>query len=112
MYPKLQDLPEECIREVILRINDHHDLESASAAWTLMAALTSEQRVWRELTQFHFNKNQIGQMMKKQLQINCCYSEQANIAAEQINQNVNKVENGDNDECRIDWQKLYHALRR
>lgn len=66
MYPKLQDLPEECIREIILRINDHRDLESSSAAWTLMAALASEQRVWRELTQFHFTKQQIDQMIQKQ----------------------------------------------
>lgn len=70
VYPKLQDLPEECIREVILRINDHRDLEASSAAWTLMAALASEQRVWRELTQFHFTKQQIDQMIQKQFSSN------------------------------------------
>lgn len=70
MYPKLEDLPEECIREIILRINDHRDLEASSAAWTLMAALASEQRVWRELTQFHFTKQQIDQMIQKQFNSN------------------------------------------
>lgn len=70
VYPKLEDLPEECIREIILRINDHRDLEASSAAWTLMAALASEQRVWRELTQFHFTKQQIDQMIQKQFNSN------------------------------------------
>lgn len=69
VYPKLQDLPEECIREIMLRINDHRDLESSSAAWSLMAALASEQRMWRELTQFHFTQHQIDQMIQKHFSI-------------------------------------------
>lgn len=89
VYPKLQDLPEECIREIILRISDHRDLESSSAAWTLMAALASEQRVWRELTQFHFNQNQIDLMIQTQ-----------------------DTQSEQNTECRKDWQNIYHALRR
>lgn len=93
VYPKLQDLPEECIREIILRINDHRDLESSSAAWTLMAALSSEQRVWRELTQFHFSQNQIDLMMNKQA-------------------NTSQNEPNGGTERRKDWQKIYHALRR
>lgn len=98
VYPKLQDLPEECIREIILRINDHRDLESSSAAWTLMAALASEQRVWRELTQFHFNQNQIDL-----------------ITATQMNSMDGRCENKEPNggtERRKDWQKIYHALRR
>lgn len=98
MYPKLQDLPEECIREIILRINDHRDLESSSAAWTLMAALASEQRVWRELTQFHFNQNQIDLIVEKKLNSldGSCENNEPNGGMER----------------RKDWQKIYHALRR
>lgn len=98
MYPKLQDLPEECIREIILRINDHRDLESSSAAWTLMAALASEQRVWRELTQFHFNQNQIDLIIEKQINgmDGSCVNNEPNGGMER----------------RKDWQKIYHALRR
>lgn len=76
-----------------MRINDHRDLESSAAAWTLMAALSSEQRVWRELTQFHFNQNQIDLMMQKQA-----------ISTQ-------NEPNGET-ERRKDWQNIYHALRR
>lgn len=81
--PKLDELPEECVREIILRVSDYRDLEAASAAWNMMAALVSEQRVWRELTNFHFNETQVETVRtKKMLQ----------------------------DEK--DWKKLYHELRR
>lgn len=84
MRPKLQELPEECIREIILRISDYHDLESSSAAWSLMAALVSEQRVWRELAQFHFTQEQIDLIIMKKF---------------------STVE-------RKDWQKIFHEMRR
>lgn len=83
--PKLHELPAECVREIILRISDYRDLESSSAAWTLMAALVSEQRVWRELAQFHFNPQQIDLVVKKKLS---------------------------DDGTRKDWQKIFHELRR
>ncbi|KAL5292630.1 FBXO32 family protein [Megaselia abdita] len=84
--PKIHDLPEECVREIILRIADHRDLESAAGAWKLMASLTSEQRVWRELCTFHFNKKQMKYILDK-----------------------NKL----NHQSEIkDWKKIYHDLRR
>ncbi|XP_055311220.1 F-box only protein 25 [Sitodiplosis mosellana] len=134
VYPKLQDLPEECVREIILRINDHRDLEASSAAWTLMAALASEQRVWRELTQFHFTKPQIDQMIQKQFANNNDSNKVSNDrnnssttnsnsqqnAANSSNQrndvnsnSVNSTENKTSKRFQTkDWQKIYHALRR
>lgn len=140
VYPKLQDLPEECIREIILRINDHRDLESSSAAWTLMAALASEQRVWRELTQFHFTKQQIDQMIQKQFSNNnigmninlnnsrtnannssnsaatpatAAAADASNKCGDDVNQN-SKTEKKPMKRFSNtkDWQKIYHALRR
>uniref|UniRef100_A0A0K8TPF9 Putative f-box n=1 Tax=Tabanus bromius TaxID=304241 RepID=A0A0K8TPF9_TABBR len=63
--PKLYHLPEECIREVILRITDYQDLKATAEAWSLMAALVSEQRVWRELSLFHFDRKQINSILDK-----------------------------------------------
>lgn len=57
--PKLEDLPEECIREILLRLADHRDVERASGAYPLMRQLAAEQRVWRELCQFHFTRQQL-----------------------------------------------------
>lgn len=132
MYPKLQDLPEECVREIILRINDHRDLEASSTAWTLMAALASEQRVWRELTQFHFTKPQIDQMIQKQFDnsndsnknsidsstMNCNTSQnEANSSNQRNDVNLNSINSTANKTSKRfsntkDWQKIYHALRR
>ena len=82
--PKLHELPEECVREIVLRISDYKDLEASSAAWTIMEALVSEQRVWRELSNFHFNKQQIDVILKKKF---------------------NYIEPKD-------WKKIFHELRK
>lgn len=50
-----------------------------------MEALVSEQRVWRELAQFHFTPAQIACVLKKK------FSDDAE---------------------RKDWQKIFHDLRR
>ncbi|XP_054734290.1 F-box only protein 32 [Anastrepha obliqua] len=84
--PKLHDLPEECIREIILRIADHKDLEASANAWQTMATLVSEQRIWRELCRFHFKQYQINLI----LDLN-------NLKL------MNEVK---------DWKKMYHQLRR
>uniref|UniRef100_A0A6B2EAG3 Putative f-box n=1 Tax=Phlebotomus kandelakii TaxID=1109342 RepID=A0A6B2EAG3_9DIPT len=84
--PKLHDLPEECVREIILRLADYRDLEASSAAWGLMSALVAEQRVWRELACFHFTPEQIQVVLEKEKPIH---------------------EDGSKD-----WKKIYHALRR
>lgn len=51
-----------------------------------MSALVAEQRVWRELTEFHFNVD----VIKK-------YLDKKGIAKEQAD---------------VDWQEIYHALRK
>lgn len=85
--PKLHDLPEECVREIILRITDYKDLDASASAWSLMAALISEQRVWRELSHYHFNKQQIDFILDKM-----CLQ--------------------DTKERHRNWQAIYHALRK
>lgn len=51
-----------------------------------MAALVSEQRVWRELTRFHFNQKQINSILDKYK-----YKLMDDVK---------------------DWQKIYHDLRK
>lgn len=120
VYPKLEDLPEECIREIILRINDHRDLEASSAAWTLMAALASEQRIWRELSQFHFTKNQIDQIIQKQFNSSDDMHSKTNTntkflkSLSNLNFSTGNLEGSSSKfvSSTKDWQKIYHALRR
>jgi len=82
VFPKLQNLPEECVREVMLRLTDHKDLEASGKAYSVMARLCDEQRIWRELCQFHFTPQQI-----------------AFITDQQRNHP-------------LDWQQVYHKLRK
>lgn len=63
--PQLLQLPEECIREIILRLSDHRDLNASAQACESMANIVSEQRIWRELTKFHFTPPQIDFALNK-----------------------------------------------
>ncbi|KAM3960768.1 LOW QUALITY PROTEIN: F-box only protein 32 [Aphomia sociella] len=86
VVPKLHDLPEECIREILLRISDHRDLDAASSAWNVMASVCTEQRIWRELVNFHFTQQQIDAVLSK-----------------------DKDGSEDKD---VDWKKVFHQLRK
>lgn len=59
MHPKFLNLPEECIREIILRLSDHRDLTASAQTCDQICSIVNEQRVWRELTKFHFTPQQI-----------------------------------------------------
>lgn len=67
--PQLLQLPEECLREVILRLSDHSDLTSTSQACNQLAVLVDEQRVWRELARFHFTGQQVEMVVDKNKKI-------------------------------------------
>lgn len=99
-----------------------------------MAALASEQRVWRELTQFHFTKQQIDQMIQNKFANNNFIDShrnrnnstnsmtgsepnEANTSNKSIDIKSNCVNSSDNKTTKRfgntkDWQKIYHALRR
>jgi F-box protein 25/32 len=57
-------LPEECIREILLRLSDSKDLECAGRACLTMNTIAREKRVWRELVQTHFNKQQVEYILE------------------------------------------------
>lgn len=78
-YPTFLQLPEECIREVILRLSDHKDLTASAQACEQMAAIVGEQRIWRELTKFHFTQQQIDLVLPK------------------------------NENEKVDWKKIYQS---
>lgn len=84
--PNLNELPEECIREILLRISDHRDLEASSSAWTMMESIVSEQRIWRQLTNYHFTSEQIENILKKKN-----FGKRKNIK---------------------EWKKVYHELKK
>ncbi|CAO1423012.1 unnamed protein product [Diamesa hyperborea] len=86
-HPRLNEMPEECIRKIILQISDHKDLESAASAWSLMAYIVQEQRIWKELAHFHFTTLQIDTILEKMSLM-------------------------DTLERHRNWQTIYHTLRK
>lgn len=58
--PKFEDLPEECVREILFRLADHRDLLSAAEACGVVQKLSAEQRLWKRLCRFHFTPVQIS----------------------------------------------------
>ncbi|RZF39570.1 hypothetical protein LSTR_LSTR001091 [Laodelphax striatellus] len=86
VFPKLENMPEECVREVLLRLADHKDLEASAQACAVMSRLCDEQRIWRELCRFHFTPHQIAAVLSQQPAANRPHI--------------------------TDWQLAYHKLRK
>lgn len=121
MYPKLQNLPEECVREILLRLADHKDLENSSKAYSVMQDLSSEQRIWRELCSFHFTEVQINCVIQKirQQEKQDLEKQQGQLMALQGRQYDDTIEQekADGDVLEMesaptDWKKVYHKLRK
>jgi F-box protein 25/32 len=68
----VNSLPEECIREILLRLSDASDVEMAGRACATMNTIAREKRVWRELVQTHFSKQQVSICSSKYLAIFTC----------------------------------------
>ena len=66
-----EQLPEECVREILLRLDAHEDIRRAGNVCALMGGIAKEKRIWRELVQSHFTPAQIAYVVnaKPQLQV-------------------------------------------
>ena len=62
---QLTDLPEEVIREILLRLSDYNDLKSSGGAYQVMGSLLDEQHVWKRLCMYHFTRLQVRQATQK-----------------------------------------------
>ena len=60
----LQHLPPECLREVVLRLNDHRDVANSAQAYSVLAEIAEESRIWRQLCQYHFSAAQIQAQLR------------------------------------------------
>ena len=60
----LSDLPEELIREILLRLSDYKDLVNSSCAFNLQDIL-NESHIWEELCKYHFTGTQINNTIPK-----------------------------------------------
>ncbi|RWS10788.1 F-box only protein 25-like protein [Dinothrombium tinctorium] len=81
---KLTDLPEELIREILLRLSDYKDLINSGQAYEVMHSLLDEQHIWRQLCKYHFSKLQVKQATP-------AYTKADGT---------------------VDWEQMFHNLRR
>ncbi|EFX86916.1 hypothetical protein DAPPUDRAFT_192571 [Daphnia pulex] len=85
--PKFEDLPEECVREILFRLADHRDLLSAAEACGVVQKLSAEQRLWKRLCRFHFTPVQ-------------------------INDDISQQTGGNQSNLETDWEDVFHRARR
>lgn len=55
-----KELPEELVREILLRLSDYDDVVNTSLAFRT-PHLLDESHIWRELCRYHFTKQQVRQ---------------------------------------------------
>ncbi|BES97734.1 F-box protein [Nesidiocoris tenuis] len=101
--PLLEDMPEEVIREVLLRLSDHKDIEACREAWPETAGpLTSEQRIWRKLVAFHFTDSQVSSYFERK----------AFMGSKRDEQELQVRSGRRSDKPPVDWKDAFHYLRK
>ena len=60
----MSDLPDDCIREILLRMTDHKDIVNTGATESRANELSEEKSLWRDLCLFHFDNIQINTLLK------------------------------------------------
>jgi len=90
-------LPEELIREILLRLSDYKDLERSADACERMNSLLNEERhIWKQLCKYHFTKEQLKWALQ--------YAANQNSAMHaKIYDHVSGA---------IDWEQTFHLLRK
>lgn len=62
---KLTDLPDDCIRQILLRLADHKDVVNAGLTDQRTFNLAEEQLLWKELCLFHFDPLQMCAVIRR-----------------------------------------------
>lgn len=62
---QLTDLPDEVIREILLRLSDFNDLKNSGGAYQVMGSLLDQQHIWKQLCMYHFTRLQVRQATGK-----------------------------------------------
>lgn len=80
--PALTDLPEDCLRQILKKMQDHCDITHTGEANRLLHGLSSEWKLWRDFCRFHFSKEHLAPAIPR-----------------------NKLD------YEIDWKQIYKNLR-
>lgn len=58
----MQGFPDEVIRQIVLKLNCDKDIEAMANANAILSKIADENRIWRELCNYHFTPQQIQQI--------------------------------------------------
>ena len=61
----LVDLPEECIRDILLCLTDGEDIIRTGLTGSKIQPLSEDNLLWKKLCFFHFNNRQINTFLPK-----------------------------------------------
>lgn len=106
-------MPEELIREILLRLSDYKDLKSSAQACQRMNwLLNEEQHIWKQLVKYHFTKEQLNWALKMSKE-----NSTANLSKSKIKNNDKNYEDDDDDSFNsnktlLDWEEIFHFLRK
>jgi len=62
---QMSDLPDDCIREILLRLNNHQDLVNTGLTEVRTFQLVQEKQFWHNLCIFHFTNEQWSSVLKR-----------------------------------------------
>ncbi|KAH7645226.1 hypothetical protein HUG17_0764 [Dermatophagoides farinae] len=127
--PSWSELPEELIREILLRLSDYKDLErSAQACQRMNSLLNEEQHIWKQLVKYHFTKDQLRWALRMTITsesinfnnnppINTTTTATTKHKSTPTMMNIEIDQNADpiieqNKSIIIDWERLFHLLRK
>ncbi|OTF80995.1 hypothetical protein BLA29_003648, partial [Euroglyphus maynei] len=110
------DLPEELIREILLRLSDYKDLErSAQACQRMNSLLNEEQHIWKQLVKYHFTKDQLRWSLRMIAAENSFdpTSKHKSIPVNiEIDQNADPIIDQNGNKPILHWERLFHLLRK
>ncbi|CAH1774209.1 unnamed protein product [Owenia fusiformis] len=61
----LSDLPDDCIRNILVQLSDHIDLVHSGETQQSMYNISSDNQMWKQMCLFHFNDVQLATMLQR-----------------------------------------------
>ncbi|ODN02800.1 F-box only protein 25 [Orchesella cincta] len=110
--PPILHFPEEVIRQILLKLSSDKDIETLSNTHFLFNDIAHENRVWRQLCNYHFTAAQKDQLLDQQHQ---------NLPPGVVNDNAANHNNNCNDSVSTQlsfendnpqWKLVYKKLKR
>lgn len=102
--------PEEVIRQILLRLSNDKDIDSISNSHLLFREISNENRVWRQLCNYHFTAAQREQLLQQQNQFH-------KPCQKAVASNNDEFSNNDHETSAIfddspQWKLVYKSLKR